>query len=183
MDTTSTSYTSTKRTMDVSGSDDDGVDGKRRRPNFLNDVEQTLLLAHLNDTFPSTSSYETESKRNMTMKVHENEVIEAHMPVRSADSAQALQLTQMDRAITEKKKKKTRTNTSKTIANNVKKRADSLFSSSSDVKPSVSRTVTLDSSQNQSKTSKLRAPPLSGKASKEFSSGSPKPKPEGALSL
>ena len=182
MDTTSTSYTSTKRTMDVSGSDDDGVDGKRRRPNFLNDVEQTLLLAHLNDTFPSTSSYETESKRNMTMKVHENEVIEAHMPVRSAASAEALHLTRMDRAITEKKKK-TRTKTSKTIANNVKKRADSLFSSSSDLKPSVSRTVTLDSSQNQSKTSKLRAPPLSGKASKEFSSGSPKPKPEGALSL
>ncbi|CAI5738561.1 unnamed protein product [Peronospora farinosa] len=176
-DKTITSYSSKKRpTIDSSASDDDDDEEavKRLRPNFLNEVEQTLLLAQLNGS-QSSSSYETESKRNRLKKVQGEEASGAHKDMQSVDSAEALESTRIDSVKTEKK---TPTKTSKTIAKSVKKGADAFFSPSLDLMHSTSRKTTPDSSKKQNKTLKSRAEPPSGKSIKELMSGSPKRKPE-----
>ncbi|CAI5724593.1 unnamed protein product [Peronospora destructor] len=179
-DETITSYSRKKRTIDSSASeeDDDEADVKRLRPNFLNEVEQTLLLAQLNGS-QSSNNYETESKRNMMKKVQTDDAFfDAHKDVQSVDSTEALNPTRIDSA---KTGTKTPTRKSKKRANSVKKRADSFFSPSPVLKHSTSRKATPDSSNKQSKTSKSRAEPPLGESVKELISGSPKRKSEAVI--
>ncbi|CAH0480175.1 unnamed protein product [Peronospora belbahrii] len=172
-----TSSPSKKRTIDSSVDckyNDDEADAKRLRPNFLNDVEQTLLLARLNDSL-SSSSHEAESSRKMTKVLQKgDDIIETSTThIKLADSAESLEPTST------KMEKKTPPMKSKKKAKNTKKDADSFFSP--DPKQSISRKVTPDSSTKRQKTLKTRADPSSTQSIKELISGMPKLKPEAAI--
>ncbi|KAG7380917.1 kelch domain-containing protein 1 [Phytophthora pseudosyringae] len=150
-----------KRTIDLSASDDEEeADAKRQRPNFLNEAEQTLLLAQLNDS-QSSSHQKPKAKGRKPKAEHESDAVEAKDAAH--DSADA-----SDSATTGKTGKKTPTKKGKRKA---KESVDAFFSP--EPKQAAQRKATPDSSKKRSKTPKASP----GKSIKDLMSGSPKPKP------
>ncbi|KAL3665893.1 hypothetical protein V7S43_009313 [Phytophthora oleae] len=157
-----------KRTIDLSASDNDEeeVDAKRQRPNFLNEAEQTLLLAQLNGHDSSNNSQKSKSKGKKTKKQQGNDDVAVKDATEQAnDSA--------DSATTGKTGKKTPSKKSKKNASSAK--VDAFFSPES--KQSTSSKPTPDSTKKRSKT--LKASP--SKSIKEMMFGPPKPKPAAAV--
>ncbi|KAK1946460.1 Acyl-CoA-binding domain-containing protein 4 [Phytophthora citrophthora] len=157
-----------KRTIDLSASDNDeeDVDAKRQRPNFLNEAEQTLLLAQLNSPDSLNSSQKAKSKGKKTKKQLETDDAAVMDDTEQAnDSA--------DSATTGKTGKKTPSKKSKKNASSAK--VDAFFSP--DSKQLTSLKPTPDSTKKRDKTPKAST----SKSIKEMIFGPPKPKPAGAL--
>jgi hypothetical protein len=155
---------SKKRTIDLSASDDDDEeesDPKRARPNFLNEVEQTLLLAQLN------GSQRSEKPKGQTVKAEpESEEGKGEQPEESDP-------------VTAKSSKKTPTKkASKKKTGSAKGAVDAFFSP--DSKQATSRKAAPDSNKKRNRTPKSRAEPSPGKSIKDLIGGPPKPKPAGA---
>lgn len=176
---------SKKRTIDLSASDDDDdeADAKRLRPNFLNEAEQTLLLAQLNGPQSSSNSQETKGrggKAKAEQRTEDGEVASA-TEVKDEESVDSTDAPESATNGSGKTGKKTPIKKNKKKASSVKEGADSFFSP--DPKQSTSRKATPDSSKKRNKASKSRAEPSPGKSIKELIVGPPKPKPPGEVIL
>ncbi|POM61559.1 Rab9 effector protein, partial [Phytophthora palmivora] len=123
---------SKKRTIDLSASDDDDdeADAKRLRTNFLNEAEQTLLLAQLNDS----QSQKVKSKEK---KTEAEEGVDAGGVNETANSVDS---TTGKKTATRKGKKKAGS----------QKESESFFSP--EPKQSTSRKATPDSNKKRNKT-------------------------------
>ncbi|ETL25050.1 hypothetical protein L916_21058, partial [Phytophthora nicotianae] len=163
---------SKKRTIDLSASDDDDdeVDAKRQRPDFLNEAEQTLLLAQLNSP-QSPSSQKPKSKgKKAKEEVQTNTEEEKTATELATDAVDA-----SERTTTGKAGKKTSTKKSKKKSNNTREGVDAFFSP--EPKQSTSRKPTPDSNKKRNKTPKSSP----GKSIKDLMTGPLKPKPAAAL--
>ncbi|KAG2787282.1 hypothetical protein PC129_g8533 [Phytophthora cactorum] len=164
---------SKKRTIDLSASDDDEeeADAKRQRPNFLNEAEQSLLLAQLNGP-QSASSQKPKSKgKKTTAEVKTDAEEEKTATEQTSDSADASK----SATTGDTGKKKTPTKKSKKKANNVKEGVGAFFSP--EPKQSASHKPTPDSNKKRDKTPKSS----SGKSIKDLMSGPPKHKRAAAV--
>ncbi|KAG6622173.1 Rab9 effector protein [Phytophthora cinnamomi] len=169
---------SKKRTIDLSASDDneeEEADTKRLRPNFLNEAEQTLLLAQLDGPQNSNSGQKPKGKRKKTKAEPEaNIVVTDVQSEQSADSASEATPT-----TGEKMGKKTPTKKSKKKATTAAKGAVNSFFSP-EPKQSTLSNPTPDSNKKRMRTPKSRPEPSPAKSIKELMTGPPKPKPAAA---
>ncbi|KAL4150807.1 hypothetical protein PRNP1_010204 [Phytophthora ramorum] len=157
---------SKKRTIDLSASDDDDeADSKRPRPSFLNEVEQSLLLAQLNGS--------SQKPKGKGKKVKADAVeVKSDQSIASADEAESAS------TASGKTGKKTPSKKNKK-ASGTKGLAGAFFSP--EPKQSTSRKATPESSKKRSQTPKSRSKPSPGKSIKDMISGPPKPKPAVAM--
>ncbi|GMF14207.1 unnamed protein product [Phytophthora lilii] len=165
---------SKKRTIDLSASDDDddddSADTKRLRPNFLNEAEQTLLLAQLNSS-QSSSSQKTKGKGKKAKAGDATAAADTKEEL-SADSAD---VSESVATAGGKSGKKTPAKKSSKKTSSAKEAVTSFFSP--DSKQATSRKPTPDSNKKRNRTPKSSP----GKFIKELMSGPPKPKPTGAF--
>uniref|UniRef100_H3GRT7 Uncharacterized protein n=1 Tax=Phytophthora ramorum TaxID=164328 RepID=H3GRT7_PHYRM len=135
---------SKKRTIDLSASDDDDeADSKRPRPSFLNEVEQSLLLAQLNGS--------SQKPKGKGKKVKADAVeVKSDQSVASADEAESAS------TASGKTGKKTPSKKNKK-ASGTKGLAGAFFSP--EPKQSTSRKATPESSKKRSQTPKSRSKP------------------------
>ncbi|KAG7397558.1 kelch domain-containing protein 1 [Phytophthora boehmeriae] len=151
-----------KRTIDLSASDDDEdeVDAKRLRPNFLSDAEQATLLAQMDKEGESQQSKPKSKKAKTETVTPLDDASAANEPVDTA-------------ATGGKSTKKPLAKRSKKTTSSAKETGDSFFSP--EPKQSASRKKTPDSQKKHGRKPK-RSEPLPAKSIKDMMSGPPKPK-------
>ncbi|RLN67646.1 hypothetical protein BBP00_00001481 [Phytophthora kernoviae] len=149
-----------KRTIDLSASDDneDDVDVKRLRPNFLSDTEQALLQAQM----------EKESRHQQSKAKAKKAKTETMKPL---DDASAVNEAVDTAAASGRITKKSLDKKSKKANSSAEETGDSFFSP--EPKQPAPRKKTSDSHK---KRGRKRAEPLSTKSIKDMMSGPPKPK-------
>ncbi|KAF4321530.1 hypothetical protein BBO99_00001008 [Phytophthora kernoviae] len=149
-----------KRTIDLSASDDDedDVDVKRLRPNFLRDTEQALLQAQM----------EKESRHQQSKAKAKKAKTETMKPL---DDASAVNEAVDTAAASGRITKKSLDKKSKKANSSAEETGDSFFSP--EPKQPASRKKTSDSHK---KRGRKRAEPLPTKSIKDMMSGPPKPK-------
>ncbi|KAE8876588.1 hypothetical protein PF006_g3986 [Phytophthora fragariae] len=161
-----------KRTIDLSASDDDDeqeeAGAKRLRPNFLNEAEQTLLLAQLGGG-PQTAQ-QSRGKGKKLKAEREADAAQVNSE-QSADSASESAPTAGGKA---EKKTPTKKNKKKKGVPTVKGGVNAFFSP--EPKQSTMSKPTPDSNKKRIRTPKSRAEPSVSKSIEELVTAPPKPK-------
>ncbi|GMF38221.1 unnamed protein product [Phytophthora fragariaefolia] len=173
---------SKKRTIDLSASDDDDdeADAKRVRPNFLNEAEQTLLLAQLDAPQNSKGSQKVRGKAKKAKSERKADVAADASTTDANSELSADSASEVVPATDGKVGKKTPTKKNKKKATTPAKGAVNSFFLQ-EPKQSTPHKSTLDSNKKRTRTPKSRSESSPSGSIMELMSGPPKPKQAGAL--
>ncbi|RLN97232.1 hypothetical protein BBJ28_00007148 [Nothophytophthora sp. Chile5] len=173
--TTVSNSASKKRPIDLSASDDDDDDdAKRLRPNFLNDAEQTMLLAQLDTSQHSSEQSDQQeqakakkAKQKKAKTEKDTKAPEIYVPASATteDEAEAASVpAKADKKTPAKKSKKKKTSNS-----SEKDNGDSFFSPAS--KQSTTRKSTPETHKKRGRTPKTRVEESPAKSTKDLVCG------------